>query len=1117
VLGGTLSGTAREAQGGILTLLFADIVGYTQLISAAGDVAGEAVRREAFALLRHAAAVHGGREVKKYGDGMMVAFTSAAAAIDSAVEAQRAFAARNSADARPVHVRIGINAGEVIEHEDDYYGVAVNVASRLCDLAEADEVLVSDLVRRLLGARHEGAFADRGEVPLKGVAEAVRVYSVDWRAVTTDATLDPAAFAVPPLPQALLGRQGRPFAGREDALQELEEAWSQAAAGQRRVVFVAGEPGIGKTRLVSEFAARAYAEGAVVLYGGSDEETLLPYQPWVEAITQYVRSLPQQALWDRLAGRAPELARLVPEIQERLPGSATVRHSEVESERFRMFEAVAAWLRSLTERAPVVLVLDDLHWADRPSLLLLAHVARDCEDCRLLILGTMRHTEPRMDFAVPDLLADLRRDMPFAVLEVRGLNPAEVRTLIELRRGYPVDRAELPLSDAVHRETEGNPFFIEEVLRFLAETGVIYKQDGRWITTRTTLDSVPEGIKAMVRSRIGRLSPDTGRALALAAVIGRHFPLEVLEEVWEGDAGDLLRAVEEAVAAALVEEPATAADDYSFSHGLIRESIYADLSATRRTRLHRQIAAVLERLYGQDPRHLAELAYHFLEAAAGDLDKAVYYAALAGDRALTMLAYEEAALHYRRGLDAARMAREADPERTCRLLLGLGEALARTGDPAARATFEEAFDTAGRAGLPDALARAALGAGGRFVWGEVGAVNQKLVAMLEAALAGLGDTPTGLRARVLARLAGEIHFAPDSRRKSVAAEAVATARASGDEEALLYALVAQYYVLLGPEAIDLRLGVTDELLRRAAAIDNRELLLQGHHWRINDLLQLGRGGELDAELETAALIAEELRDPHWLMELSLWRTARALMLGRYGEAERLALETLSLGEATHYRIATMNFGVHLMLIRRDQGRFGELLAATRQYVEDFPGVSSWRAGLTLILAESGEMEEARSQFDVLAEDRFGSIPRDMLWLCTIAILALACERLGDGERAGELYDLLAPYAGLSVVAGFPVAYLGPADYFLGILAQLRGDAAAAADHLLVAERHNRELGATPWLADVLGCQARLARAAGDAARATTLWREARALADSVGMVRQPGLGAEDRGLVEAGE
>jgi tetratricopeptide (TPR) repeat protein len=457
-----------------------------------------------------------------------------------------------------------------------------------------------------------------------------------------DGTRWAAGIAMPP---SLLATSPVDFVGREAELVQMQDVWQRAKGDQHQLLLVAGEPGIGKTRLSLEFGRRRASEGSTVLVGYSDEENLVPYQPFVECLSWYFRNCPQAELRGQLAaiGGGGELAPFVPELRNRIPELPSPPQMDPEGQRYCLFEAVAAMLAVASRARPMLLIFDDLHWADKPTLLLLRHIIRSARTASFTIVATYRESELGRAHPLAELLTTLRREPRVTRLVLRGLNITHVKALVASIIG-PNAPSQLP--QVIMDSTDGNPFFATEMLEHLKETGEITKVDGmmgRSIDVAAL--GLSEGIKEVIGRRLSRLSEACNRVLSVAAIIGREFDATLLEAVADLPESKLLNALEEATRAQLVGESQVVSGRFEFMHVLIRETLYNELSSPRRVRLHRCVADAIESLTQNMPNPpLAELAYHFSQAAsAGAVDKAIDYARRAGDRAADGLAHEETA------------------------------------------------------------------------------------------------------------------------------------------------------------------------------------------------------------------------------------------------------------------------------------------------------------------------------------------------------------------------------------------------------------------------------------------------------------------------------------------
>ena len=492
-----------------------------------------------------------------------------------------------------------------------------------------------------------------------------------------------------PLPGRIGATSSAVFVGRALEREGLNTSLLAVAEGERRVALVSGEPGIGKTSLCAAVAREAFGGGAVVLYGRCDEDLGIPFQPWAEVLAHLVGHAPDDVLAEHVDARGNELARLAPDLAART-AAGRISSSSAESERYLLFGAVVDVLARVSALAPIVLILDDLHWADRPTVQLLLHVVSADVPLRLAVIGTFRDSDVDPDHPFAEALAALHRESGIERLALQGLGDDELLTLLEATARHAMAEDGVALRDALSAETDGNPFFVGEILRHLAETGAISEDEhGRWIVSADLRRSrLPVSIREVIGRRVALLGAPTRDALAMAAVIGRDFDADVLARVAELDEDTVIDGCDRAVAAALLTE-ADGAGRYTFAHALIEHALYEGRSAGRRGRIHRRIAEALEEVCGDDPAdRIGELAYHWARATQPpDAGKAIAYAQQAGDRALAQLAPDEALRWYREALDLLDRASGDDPRSRALVLLGIGDAQRQTGDPAHRETL----------------------------------------------------------------------------------------------------------------------------------------------------------------------------------------------------------------------------------------------------------------------------------------------------------------------------------------------------------------------------------------------------------------------------------------------
>jgi eukaryotic-like serine/threonine-protein kinase len=953
--------------------------------------------------------------------------------------------------------------------------------------------------------------------------------ATELRRVLDRSTVEPPPTQQPDAVTDLRGLNWGFFVGRREEMDGLKDALENALSGKGSLAMLVGEPGIGKTRLAEEFGVYAGLRGSQVLIGHCYEgESSLPYRPFVEALRQYTRSRPDAELRNQLGPGAPEIATLVSEIRARFPDIEEAPKLDPEAERLRLFESVTEFLHNASTAQPLVLHLDDLHWADKPSLLLLQHLAQRSARDRLLILGAYRDIELDRTHPLSEALGALRRLPNYRRVLLRGLPLESVADLLGVVE--PSEEAAAGrqlLAAALHQETEGNPFFIREVLAHLIETGKLVHEGGRWVGRVTSVSElgIPEGVREVIGRRLSRLSDGCNKMLTLASTMTGGFTWEALKAInADVPEAQLLDLLEEALAAQLIaERKGELAGTYDFTHALIRQTLYDELSTPRRVLLHRQIGEALEKLYASNIEpHLAVLAHHFYQAApGGDVEKAIDYATRAGVRAVELYAWEEAAGHYERALQAMDLTGTGDRQRFD-LLMRLGLAHGYMGEfTAAKDIYERAALVAKAAGLAEQQALAAARYAGWF--GPVSDPAQA-VAMLEEALAGLPEADSPARALVMAQLAEVQYFTtPREQVAEIARAAVGVARRISDPKTLSLVLGSAHIALAGPESVEERIAIVDELLALASARGDRFAANEAHFYRRSDLAELGDidGSQRDIEANLAFAGEVRLAGPMWSASSTL--AMRPLLEGRFDEAERLMQEALALGQQLQGDGPVQAFGAQLIDLRQLQGRLAEVESLLRAQVTQFPNIVTYKCALALVHAEIDSAEEARREFDELAPQGFAALPRDALWLAGIYALTEVCDYLGDAARATMLYDLLLPYAERNITVGTPLFCTGSASRQLGMMAAVMEHWEDADRHFEDALAFDQKLNARPWVAHDQYNYAKmlLARAApDDRAKALPLLQQALETAEELGMKkileRALALKLETQGLSSTG-
>src|SRR3989441_1644809 len=642
----TPSPMAQQPPEGVVTVLFTDIVGSAALKTSQGDAAAQEIVRGHFELLREQVESHGGREVKTLGDGLMATFVSPRSALTSAIAMQRALADGNRA--RPpeqqLEVRVGLNAGEAIREDGDIFGSTVDAAARICAKAAGGQILASETVRGIVGAAKDLQFRDRGRFRLKGFPERWRLLEVAWQEQA------PTVAAAPVLAERT------PYVGRDEERAELRRLMEQAIAGHGSIVLIRGEPGVGKTRLAQELVLEARARGMVDRTGRCYEmEGAPPYIPFIEALQQAIRLTPAEALRLALGETAGEVAKILPELRRIYDDIPPPLELPPEQERMYLFNSMRDFVERASSIAPLLLVVDDLHWADDATLLLFQHVAQYQDKMAMLTVATYRDIE--LDAARPlaRTLEWLLRQGVVHRIALKPLQEAGVEAMLQALTGQPPPAT---LVQAIYAETEGNPFFVEEGFQHLSEQGRLLDAEGGWRSDLQVGElDVPEGVRLVISRRLEGVSEDCRTALTDAAVVGRDFGFELLQKLSDLDADALLDAIDEAERANLIvaadDVPVVAGDRalearFRFAHELIRQTLISGLSLPRRQRLHLRVADTMEQVYGKGAEaYAADMAHHLYQAGTGaDAAKPAHYLVLAGDRAIEGAAFPEALRNY---------------------------------------------------------------------------------------------------------------------------------------------------------------------------------------------------------------------------------------------------------------------------------------------------------------------------------------------------------------------------------------------------------------------------------------------------------------------------------------
>jgi tetratricopeptide (TPR) repeat protein len=916
---------------------------------------------------------------------------------------------------------------------------------------------------------------------------------------------------------------GHLLVGRGREMDQLDAALTGALAGRGRLVVVTGEPGIGKTALARAFVERAAERGAARAWGTCWEGGGAPaYWPWVQIARALLRREDVAAVRADLGNAAPWIAGLLPELAGELGPPAEPSDLNADQVRFRLFDALATLLGSVAGRRPLVIVLDDLHWADASSVHALEFLGRALPDLPIVAIAAYRHSEAHARAELGPALGGLARAALRLPLE--GLDRDDVGRLASARVHGLQDGATTEISQrlvaAVHDASAGNPFFADELLALLASQGRLHDAsaaDGPL--------PLPEGVRDTLRRRLEPLGERAKQILRLAAVLGAEFRVATLARIAHCDPGDVLERLDPALRSGLVVAHGDVSG-FAFAHALVRDTLLAGIGVTERARMHVAAAEALALTYGADVEpHLAEIADHFLRGASeGGATRAVAYAARAAQRAIDQFAYEEAARLWARALDVA-AALPADDQRSWQLHHGLGEALMRAGDiDGARRELRNAGDHARRLEDPEPLARSALAS--TLPGFSPGVVEPQLVESIEEATALVDayetDDPARraavdeLRARLRVQLAVALFWSPQiDRRRRLVDEAFAIARGiySGEQartsraqrmladRTLAFVLAQGFPAGWDPDTAERGLPISVEALELCERTNDLELAMQVRLWRINLLLELDDPVRADAEIETYSLTATQLGQPRTLVYAPLFRAFQATTRGQFVEAQGHVQDACEPALGLELSMAKLISDGQLFFIRRAQGRHYDDIAFLRGYAERFVLMQRWRLMLVLVLAETGSVDEARKELDELAAHDFEDFPRDAPWLFAMSLLGQICVVLDDRERARLLYDKLAPYEARNVIS-VGAAYLGPVARYLGLLAMTLGESERALGHLETARAAAERMGAPPMMVETaLDAAEVLTRrgAPGDAARARALVERAAGPAASMQM------------------
>ena len=1008
-----------------------------------GDEQADELRRACDQIVEREVVSGGGAIVKYLGDGAVATFESASAAINAAVHLLRSIDTRNRRveGSFKVSLRVGISAGDVTWEDGDIFGTPVVEAARLEAATATDSILCSDVVRILAGSRTSVELEPAGALELKGLPAPLVTWTIPWQ---------PLQSTAPPLPPRIGLSEANEFVGRADQMQSLMEAKVETDDQRLGVVMIAGEPGAGKSRLAREFARSAHAAGAAVLIGRCDDGVSRPHAPFIQAL--------QLALgWDSpfadmLGGMRQELQRLVPSES----GAQEIDHDdfiETDTGRLRLFEAILSWLEDLSSAVPVVFIIDDLHWADTPTLELLRFILRAESRARVLFVITYRSTGPDSVPAFDEFLVAAARESAARWIELDGLTEDAIAELLH-------SEPSASLVESVHRMTGGNPFFVGAVLQSL---------DGAEGESATLTPS--KDVREFVALRLGLIGPETIKTLETMAAAGAEIEAALLADIVEFDAAELDSALAEAVAAHIIVELPGLPVRHRFAHSLVRDALYERIQPARRSELHNEIGSAIERRYEtRIAEHVDELVHHFSHSAerGGGIDRVIRYGANAGRSAMRQFAYDQAVRYFGAVLQAMQQPSSTiDEAERCRAMLELGVAQRRNHDLASRATLLDVSDLSAKLAQHDVLVEAALNNTRPVFWAGENTDPARTFAF-ERALAVLGPDQPAERAKLLADLSVERHLAGDEEAHlRTANEALAIAQTLDDVGALAHVLHFRNLTWCHPDNVEERLRLALEM-RTAAEREPEASRFEYGSWAVPcyfAALELGDIDLADQSLGAMKGLSFERRDVNLAFNVRMLEASRAAIAGRHEEALRLADEMLELGRSAQQLTAPVfhlgfrfNSAFHL-------GRLGELIESLAAMAKAAPAVPILHFGHSLALAEEGRTEEARHVLAPFLERRFAQVPFDRDWLVSIC-WAARIAWLTDDSEAGVILDrLLAPYG--SHFASNVTNWFGQVDGFIALLDDLGGRSGEADERLEGVALAHKRIGAPAALATTL--------------------------------------------------
>lgn len=1067
-------------------LLFVDQVDSTRLLAQIGDEAMVSVRRRLHQLMNDSVAGAGGRIFGDMGDGVAAVFETAGDAANAALQMHAEAATTHDSAEPSIELRVGVHFGDVVPNGDGFIGMAVHVTARLCDAAPTGHIAASEAFCAALGIADDLAITPYERRVMKGIATPMEVRLLtrsDSALPLPQSSTQSGRWGIPSTPWLSERATPRMMVGRDDELHTLE-ALGAASDDRIQLVLVDGEPGIGKTTLLHRYGASLAQQGRLCVVGRADEAQPAPYREFIEALAHIIPHLPDAVIADHVLRHGHILARLIPELRQRSVALELATEGEDEDlERFRLFEAIADLLRSITPNQPVVVLLEDLHWSAEASLALVEHLTRSVHIPSLLLVGSFRTAAALDDSPLASFVGRTSTESNVTRLRLRPLRPLDVQTMV----------ADLPFADVaaqLHEKTSGSPLFLTEMIRSFGEASHPEQaEDGSLL--------VPDTVQELAARRVDRLGAAHRAVLADAAVLGAVFELTDLEKLAAPHI-DVLATLEDAEQAGLVISHPVDDEAYIFGHAVVRDALYERISAPRRRRRHGSAAdAILASGDQRIAQQAAEVLRH-LELSSGDLSNSdrppeliARLARSAAANAMDRLDLDDVVRQRTLVVDALRRRdNENAPHRAelVEALLGLGTAETSAGRTHGQVTFVEAASIARSIQRWDLFSEAASRYGGPLK------ENQAIVDVSEPAsllAEALEHEPnaTAMRARLLTALAiWQRQHVPYLERRKLTDEALEIARTLDDKRTLATVLAEVHRALHGPNTTQEALEASEELERLAAELGDDMVALQAVNLRLHVEAELARVDDIRASADRLGQLASRVGTIEGTRVQLLWLATVASARGEADEHRRLSAELSQLLASYPAAVRGIMVGASALMLPWLQGQSSML----------YQVVSRTGNPLTMafLAADSGDLEATVEHLADGGGPEQTLSDQNYMFFHDAFAMTRAARRLGDLALAAKVYEMLLPYSGRNARMGL-VSFLGAVDHHLGSLAALLGKVDLAVGHFNAAIAQHRRGLLRPWVALSLAELSVVLRDSGSDARQTEA--EARAIADELGL------------------